>query len=99
MWPTPTRSTADPATDPAYQGLWGGILGDVTCQLMVIKWTHVEMGGGNVVVSPVSAGIANNKNTYPIFFQNPTGAFILEDSWVYGSHRRPDSRCSAGAFR
>ena len=81
--------TADPATDPAYQGLWGGILGDVTCQLMVIKWTHVEMGGGTVVVSPVSAGIANNKNTYPIFFQNPAGAFILEDSWVYGATDDP----------
>jgi len=81
--------TTDPATDPAYQGLWGGILGDVTCQLMVIKWTHVEMGGGTVVVSPVSAGIANNKNTYPIFFQNPTGAFILEDSWVYGATDDP----------
>lgn len=81
--------SADPATDPAYQGLWGGILGDVTCPLMVIKWTHVEFGGGNVVVSPVSAGIANNKNTYPIFFQNPTGAFILEDSWVYGSTDDP----------
>ncbi|GAB3585336.1 hypothetical protein [Hymenobacter daeguensis] len=81
--------TADPATDPAYQGLWGGILGDVTSPLMVIKWTHVEMGGGNVVTSPVSAGIANNKNTYPIFFQNPAGAFILEDSWVYGSTDDP----------
>ncbi len=79
------QPTADPALDPAYQGKWGGILGDVTCPLMVIKWTHVEFGGGNVTVSPVSAGIANNKNTYPIFFQNPLGAFILEDSWVYGS--------------
>ena len=79
----------DPATDPAYQGLWGGILGDVTCQLMVLKWTHVEFGGGTVVVSPVSAGIANNKNTYPIFFQNPIGAFILEDSWVYGGTDDP----------
>ena len=80
---------ADPATDPAYQGLWGGILGDVTCPLMVLKWTHVEFGGGTVVVSPVSAGIANNKNTYPVFFQNPLGAFIVEDSWVYGSTDDP----------
>ena len=80
---------ADPTTDPAYQGRWGGILGDVTCPLMVIKWTHVEFGGGTVVVTPVSAGIANNKNTYPIFFQNPAGAFILEDSWVYGGTDDP----------
>ena len=76
---------ADPALDPAYKGLWGGILGDVTCPLMVIKWTHIEGGGGTVVTSPVSAGVANNKNTYPILFQNPAGAFILEDSWMYGS--------------
>ena len=80
---------ADPATDPAYLGKWGGILGDVTCPLMVIKWTHVEGGGGTVVTTPVSAGIANNKNTYPIFFQNPTGVFDLEDSWVYGATDDP----------
>lgn len=80
---------ADPALDPAYQGKWGGILGDVTCPLMVIKWTHVEGGGGTVVTSPVSAGIANNKNTYPIFFQNPQGVFDLEDSWVYGGTDDP----------
>ncbi len=80
---------ADPAKDPAYQGTWGGILGDVTCPLLVLKWTHVEFGGGNVVVTPVSAGILNNKNTYPIFFQNPQGVFDLEDSWVYGSTDDP----------
>ncbi len=80
---------ADPAKDPAWQGLWGGILGDVTCPLMVIKYTHVEFGGGNVVVTPVSAGILNNKNTYPLFFQNPQGVFDLEDSWVYGSTDDP----------
>ena len=80
---------ADPTIDPAYQGKWGGILGDVTCPLMVIKWTHVEGGGGTVTVTPVSAGIANNKNTYPIFYQNPTGIFDLEDSWVYGATDDP----------
>ncbi len=83
------QAGADPATDPAYQGKWGGILGDVTCPLLVLKWTHVEGGGGTVVVSPVSAGIANNKNTYPLFFQNPQGVFDLEDSWVYGSTDDP----------
>ncbi len=76
---------ASPATDPAYQGKWGGILGDVTCPLMVIKWTHVEFGGGVVLVSPLSAGIANNKNTNPVYFQNPAGVLVVEDSWLYGS--------------
>lgn len=79
---------ADPATDPAYLGKWGGILGEVTSPLMVIKWTHVEGGGGNVVTSPV-AGIKNNSNTYAIFFQNPQGVFDLEDSWVYGATDDP----------
>lgn len=76
---------ANPTTDPAYQGKWGGILGDVTCPLMVIKWTHIEFCGGVAVVSPVSAGIVNGKNTNPIYFQNPQGVLDLEDSWLYGS--------------
>ncbi len=76
---------ANPATDPAYQGKWGGILGDVTCPLMVLKWTRVEFGGGVVLVSPLSTGIANNKNTNPVFFQNPQGVLVVEDSWLYGS--------------
>ncbi|MFC0182786.1 hypothetical protein ACFFJX_09500 [Pseudarcicella hirudinis] len=37
---------ADPTTDPAYKGLWGGILGETTAKLLVVKWTHVEFGGG-----------------------------------------------------
>ncbi|MFD1820660.1 hypothetical protein SAMN04515674_10812 [Pseudarcicella hirudinis] len=75
---------ADPTTDPAYKGLWGGILGETTAKLLVVKWTHVEFGGGKATVSPVSF-IANNGNTYPLCFSNPDGVFVLEDSWVYGS--------------
>jgi len=80
---------ASPATDPAYQGKWGGILGDVTSPLLVLKWTHVECGGGILTQSPVSAGLANGDNAYQVLFQNPTGLFVLEDSWVYGGTDDP----------
>ena len=83
------QAGADPATDPAYQGKWGGILGDVTSPLLVLKWTHVEAGGGILTQSPVSAGLANGDNAYMILFQNPTGVFVLEDSWVYGGTDDP----------
>ena len=37
---------ADPTADPAYKGLWGGIMGETTCKNIIIKWTHIEFGGG-----------------------------------------------------
>jgi hypothetical protein len=75
---------ADPLKDPAYQGLWGGLMAEVKSPLMVIKWTHVEFGGGKAAVSPVSY-IANGGTTYPVNFSNPDGVFVFEDSWIYGS--------------
>ncbi len=73
----------DPTTDPAYKGLWGGILGDADTKNMIIKWTHVEFGCGKLLTSPVS-GISNGAAAYMISFVNPDGIFVLEDSWVYG---------------
>jgi hypothetical protein len=75
---------ADPLLDPAYKGLWGGIMAETTSPLMVFKWTHVEFGGGKAAVSPVSY-VANGGTTYPVNFSNPDGVFVFEDSWVYGS--------------
>ncbi|MCD8538587.1 MAG: hypothetical protein LRY55_01635 [Leadbetterella sp.] len=75
---------ADPTADPAYKGLWGGILCEPASKLVVLKWTHIEFGGGIVATSPVS-GIANGANTQPVFFQNPDGVLVVEDSWFYGS--------------
>jgi hypothetical protein len=72
---------ADPSKDPAFSGKWTGIIGGPTCPLMVIKWTHIEFGGG-----ATSGDIAAlSKSSYPVFFQNPAGVFVLEDSWLYGS--------------
>ncbi len=73
----------DPTTDPAYRGWWGGLLGDTTTQFMILKWTHVEFGGGTVATSPVF-GIKNASTAYMISFVNPNGILVLEDSWLYG---------------
>ncbi|GHN02073.1 hypothetical protein WSM22_35620 [Cytophagales bacterium WSM2-2] len=73
----------DASTDPAYKGLWGGILGDVDTKYMIIKWTHIEFGCGPLLTSPVS-GISNGNPAYMVSFVNPDGVFVLEDSWVYG---------------
>lgn len=73
----------DPTSDPAYVGMWGGILGDTNTQNMIIKWTHVEFGCGKLQTSPV-VGISNGNPAYMISFVNPNGIFVLEDSWVYG---------------
>jgi hypothetical protein len=75
---------ADPLQDPAYKGLWGGIMAETTSPLLVMKWTHVEFGGGKAAVSPVSY-VANGGTTYPVNFSNPDGIFVFEDSWIYGA--------------
>ncbi|HSC36587.1 MAG TPA: hypothetical protein VLD19_01900 [Chitinophagaceae bacterium] len=71
----------DPSKDSAYAGKWTGIIGDTSCKLMILKWTHIEFGGGAVsgTIKPLS------KSPYPVFFQNPLGIFVMEDSWIYGS--------------
>lgn len=77
------QAGADPTTDPAFAGKWTGIICAPSCKLLVIKWTHIEFAGGPITgtsaIHPISA------KSYPIFFQNPSGVFVLEDSWIYGS--------------
>ncbi|GAB4043286.1 hypothetical protein [Spirosoma jeollabukense] len=75
---------ADVTKDPAYAGLWGGILGETTFKNIIIKWTHLEFGGGTVVTSPVSF-IANGGKAYVVSSANSDGIVVLEDSWIYGS--------------
>jgi len=73
----------DASTDPAYKGIWGGILGDIDTKNMIIKWTHIEFGCGKLLTSPVT-GISNGNPAYMVSFVNENGIFVLEDSWVYG---------------
>jgi hypothetical protein len=75
---------ADPTKDPALQGLWGGILGETGFKSIIIKWTHIEFGGGKLGTSPVSF-IANGKTCYAISTNDPNGLLVLEDSWIYGA--------------
>lgn len=77
---------ANPNRDPAFLGSWRGIVGGANCPLIVIKWTHIEFGGaaaGNLIGPAI--GVAANKNTYDLYFQNSAGTLIVEDSWFYGS--------------
>jgi len=70
--------------DPAYKGMWGGILGETTFNKIIIKWTHLEFGSGKLGTSPVSF-LANGANSYTLTTANPAGILVLEDSWIYGS--------------
>jgi hypothetical protein len=74
----------DPSSDPAYAGKWTGINCDTSCQLLVIKWTHLEYAGGVFATAPLP-GISTGDNSYVIWFQNSNGTMVLEDSWIYGS--------------
>jgi len=72
---------ANPATDPAFSGRWTGIIGATDCNKIILKWTHIEFAGGKpsgdiAVIFP---------SPYPLFFQNPYGMLVMEDSWIYGS--------------
>ncbi|HEY4286548.1 MAG TPA: hypothetical protein VGN00_05570 [Puia sp.] len=69
--------------DSAYKGRWIGIMGAPTSPMMIFKWTHIEFGG---VAIPDTSGIKQiYTNPYPMFFQNPAGLLVFEDSWLYGS--------------
>lgn len=73
----------DPNKDSAYKGRWIGIMGGTTSPMVILKWTHIEFGGAGI---PSTSAIKQIfANPYPIFFQNPAGIFVLEDSWLYGS--------------
>ncbi len=77
--------TASLASDPALKGGWYGINCDTTCSLFVMKWTHVEFAGATFASTPPVSGLTANTASYEIFFQNPNGIFVMEDSWIYGS--------------
>lgn len=76
---------ASAATDSAYIGYWTGINCEPTCTLLDLKWTHVEYTGAAFGATFFPAGDAAGATSKGILFQNPTGDFILEDSWMYGS--------------
>lgn len=80
---TKTTGNSSAATDHAYDGGWGGIYCDITCPLLVIKWTHLDFAGAALVAPPFNGPSTGDQ--YAIYWQNPNGAIILEDSWIYGT--------------
>jgi hypothetical protein len=78
----------DPNTDPGLMPsgkLWGGIQCDKTANMVNIKWTHLDFAGGTASASNPPAGYTSGAALFVIFFQNPNGYLILEDSYIYGS--------------
>lgn len=74
---------ADPTKDPALKGKWTGIIGAPTCKKMIFKWTRIEFGGATI--SAAMKTFTSGSSPYPLYFANPNGIFVLEDSWIYGS--------------
>jgi hypothetical protein len=80
---TKTTGNSSAATDSAYVGGWGGIYCDKTCPLLVIKYTHLDFAGAALKAPPFNGPSTGDQ--YAIYWQNPNGAIILEDSWIYGT--------------
>ena len=74
----------NPAIDSAFTSArnWCGIQCDTSCGLLVVKWTHIEFCGHNYVTPPIST---LKSPSWAIYFSNPNGFMILEDSWIYGT--------------
>lgn len=72
------------ASDPAYVGLWGGLWADTSCNNLVLKWTNIQFAGAPISAAQPPIAGASTGDSYNIFFQNPKGNFIMEDSWLYG---------------
>jgi hypothetical protein len=93
-----TTGSSTVGQDSAYVGGWGGIYAGPTSKLVVIKWTHLDFGGASLKSLPFTGANSLKVNAqYILYFTNPNGAFILEDSWIYGS---PDdaTRFYGGAY-
>jgi hypothetical protein len=83
---TKTTGSSTVGQDSAYVGGWGGIYCSGTSKLVVIKWTHLDFGGAALKALPFPNGNSLKVGAqYILYFMNPTGVFIMEDSWLYGS--------------
>ena len=82
-------------TDVNSGSLWGGIecaapnnpLAPAGSGDLILKWTHVEFAGGSAAASdPIVKG---GGARYAVWYENPNGHFIMEDSWITGSTDDP----------
>lgn len=81
-----TTTAGNPSSDPAFtsSNLWLGIQCDTCCPLCVMKWTHLEFVGGVFGTSTPLSAIKAGANSWSVYFTNPNGVFVFEDSWLYG---------------
>ncbi len=89
--------------DSAFDGLWKGVAGDVSCQWLVFKWTHLEYcgaaagstGGGAYSQSNYYnvTALATTAPSYAVYLNNANGYLVFEDSWIYGT---PDDAMRLG---
>lgn len=89
-----TQAAAQNYTN-ALKGWWGGI----TCTPAaataskpnptggdaIIKWTHIEFGGGPAGTSDDQSFYTTGSPRYNMYFANITKNLIIEDSWFFGS--------------
>lgn len=81
-----TTGSSTVGQDSAYVGGWGGIYASGTSKLVVIKWTHIDFGGAALKALPFpNANSLKTGAQFILYFMNPAGVFIMEDSWIYGS--------------
>ena len=91
-YPGPTNNprvkmhgTSTVANDSAYVGGWGGIYCSTSCPKLIIKWTHLDFGGAALAAAPFPAPtLTKAGQQYLLFFENPNGLLVFEDSWIYG---------------
>jgi hypothetical protein len=81
-----SNTANNPSSDPAYtsSNLWLGIQCDTMAKLCVLKWTHVEFVGAVFGTTPPMSSNKAGSNAYSVYFTNPNGLFVFEDSWMYG---------------
>ncbi|MBA3828570.1 MAG: hypothetical protein H0X33_06510 [Taibaiella sp.] len=77
-------AAANTSADPAYKGNWCGIQCDTSCKMFIMKWTHLEFGGATYVTPPLPVFTAGGIS-YVLYFSNPNGICVFEDSWIYGA--------------
>ena len=80
---TKTTGSSTATSDSAYAGGWSGLYCAPTCPLLVLKWTHLDFAGAGIQTIPFTGPSVGDQ--YVVYFGNPNGNFIMEDSWVYGS--------------
>ncbi len=80
------NTAQNPSNDPAFtsSNLWLGFQCDTCCPLCVMKWTHLEFAGGTFGTTTPIAAVKAGATAYSVYFTNPNGIFVFEDSWLYG---------------